>query len=108
MKWPTDLIFHACFSTCKVFKAVMSNSEEDFLISTNQRAVLMHLTLNYLGDAFHSEEIYLCGNSTKHLIVQAVRSITKILLNNYARSVNNEISQANFMRKKRKLSAFHA
>ena len=85
----------------------MCNFEKEFLISRNQRGALMHLTLNYLHDTFHFKESCLCSNYTKNLIVQAVRSIANILLNNYAKSLNNNVLNEKVC-KKRKLLTFHA
>lgn len=106
LKWPTDFTLHVCTSTFKMFQVLMSTFEKEYVILTNHRAVLMSLTMQYLKDTVDLCKTCMCGTSNEQLVVQALRSTANILLNNYAKNVNdNNLYTAKA--KKRKMSTLN-
>ena len=101
LKWPSQFTLTLCTNTFLIFQQILAKFEGTFLLSGNQRATLLNLSLAYNSDSLY-QEICSCNRTMENIRTQCIRTMSNILLNNYSKNLNDNLRLKR--NKKRKLA----
>ena len=100
--WPTDRAVEITTQMYKVFQEIISKEciEQRFLSCSNQRQVLMKLSLKRIGDlGLCSKKCDECGRHCLDLVKKFCKPTVNIFLNNYSKHFCEKSTSGSSMRK---------
>jgi len=102
LKWPTQFLTDVVVDVFVVFKCLIAEKyEQAFSEVTNQRELLVKLSLEFLNKSEHMCE---CGMPISKTVYRCVVTVANIMLNNYTKLLNDKRSTNKAAKVQRKLS----
>lgn len=101
LHWPSDLSITFATIVCNIFHSIIENktSEMLFLQITNQKTILYLLFEKKLEDIEIHKSCLDCSSPIKSKVMQFIKPLLNILLNNYSKKVTDKVGKSKNARK---------
>ena len=100
LQWPSDMSVSIATVVCNIFQSIIENKASEVLfVQTSNQRVILNLLCEKKLDMDIPETCADCSSSTKSLVMDFIKPLLNILLNNYSKKVTDKVAKTKNARK---------